>query len=322
MARGALSPDEALRITSSIGKALIHVHDRGLAHAALSPAGILVDGERAMLLDLGVFPTPLSSLVGPLASLPYSAPERLREGAPPSPQTDVYALASMLAEMLTGEPPADWPPDEGSFPARIAAVVDRGLDDRERRFESVDDLLIGLSEAKSIDPLPPSLPPAHQRAHPRAAYVTAARIRRPHGDALDGRIENISEGGLLVLGPSEVESGEAVLIRLALPNSGKIASEPATVCWVRAGTERAAFGVRFDSPAGQHRRGHPTLRRADGRARGSGAHVASGCEAVAKWTAARPAPYDRPRCRPPPAVNTAVTASAQSVYCAPAATIA
>lgn len=248
LARGALPVEEAVRIATAIGEALTHVHERGIAHAALSPAGVLVDHDRAMLLDLGVFPTPMSSVVGPLASIPYTAPERLRGGAPPSPLTDVYALAAMLAEMLTGDPPGDWPPESRGFPERIANVVDRGLDDVGRRFETIEALLGELREAKSIEPPPPSIATPPKRAHPRVTYVTAARVRRPNGDSLDGRTENISEGGILVLGAGEVELGDAVLVRLALPSSGKIASEPGTVRWIRGGTDKSAFGVEFDDP--------------------------------------------------------------------------
>ena len=248
LTRGALPPEEALRIAEAIGAALSHIHGRGLAHAALSPSGVMVERDRALLLDLGVFPTPLSSLVGPLASLPYSAPERLREGAPASAKTDVYSLAAMLAEMLTGDPPSEWSRREGTFHARIERVVDRGLAPAEERFDTVQDLLDGLTEASSIQPIPPSLPPPSKREKPRSAYVTAARVRRPHGDALDGRTENVSEGGLLILCNKAVDVGESVLVRFALPVSGTIVSEPATVRWVRGGEEKAAFGVSFDDP--------------------------------------------------------------------------
>jgi len=246
LARGALPVEEALRIATAVGEALCHIHERGIAHANLSPSGILVDHDHAMLLDLGVFPTPMSSLVGPLASMPYTAPERLRGDAAPSARTDVYALASMLAEMLTGEPPGDWPPDSRGFPERIANVVDRGLDDVGRRFETVEALIDALKEARSVEPVAPSVAPPPKRAHPRVSYVTAARVRRPNGDSLDGRTENISEGGILVLGAGKIELGDAVLVRLALPTSGKIASEPGTIRWIRAGGDKSAFGVEFD----------------------------------------------------------------------------
>ncbi|MCB9596759.1 MAG: PilZ domain-containing protein [Sandaracinaceae bacterium] len=250
MARGALPPEEAVLIALSLAEALIHVHALGMAHAALSPGSILVDGARVVILDLGIFPTPLSSLSGPLACVPYTAPERLTSGAPASRQTDVYTVAAILAEMLSGEPPEEWPPNEGSFPPALAAVVERGLDDAERRHPSMEAFAEAVRTA-TTDSLPPSEPPARlRRKSPRVAYVSAIRVRLGGDATLDGRTENICEGGLLVLGVGNVEVGASVLVRLALPASGRIVSEPATVRWVRGGEGQAkAFGVSFDDPA-------------------------------------------------------------------------
>ncbi len=250
MARGALPPEEAVAIASSIGEALIHLHTLGLAHAALSPGGILVDGTQAVLLDLGIFPTPLSSLSGPLASVPYTAPERLTSGAPASRGTDVYAVAAMLAEMLSGEPPEEWPPSERAIPASLAAVVETGLDEPTRRPPTMESFVDAIREAV-LSGLTPSNPPETLRRRSlRVAYVSAIRVRVANDTTLDGRTENVSEGGLLVLGVGDVQPGDALLLRLALPISGRIVSEPATVQWVRgSGGQAKAFGVSFDDPA-------------------------------------------------------------------------
>jgi len=249
IARGLFSPDEAVAIIIGLGEALCHMHALGMAHAALSPSCVLVDGHKARLLDLGIFPTPLSALTGPLASMPYVAPERLRSGGGANRQTDVYAVAAMLAEMLSGEAPEEWPPDELSFPAPLAAVVDRGLDEPQRRFDSMEAFVEAVRRAEEGGELRSTLPPSRRRRSKRAAYVSATRLRLPNG-TLDGRTENVSEGGMMVVGTGPVEVDDAVIARLALPKSGRIASEPGTVRWVRgSGVGARAFGVSFDDPA-------------------------------------------------------------------------
>ncbi|MBX3270131.1 MAG: PilZ domain-containing protein [Sandaracinaceae bacterium] len=249
MARGALPPVEAVDIALSLGDALMHVHSLGMAHAALSPASILVDDARVVLLDLGLFPTPLGSLTGPLASMPYTAPERLTSGAAASGRTDVYALAAILAEMLSGEPPEEWPPSEGALPAALAAVVETGLDEADRRPATMEAFIAAIRHAVR-EPLPPSIPPATMRRRgPRAAYVSAIRVRLEGDAILDGRTENVGEHGLLIVGAGPVEEGHSVLVRLALPTSGRIVSEPSTVRWVRGQGQVKAFGVEFDDPA-------------------------------------------------------------------------
>jgi len=245
-ARGRLTAEEAVDISLGIADALGHLHGLGIAHAALSPASVLLGETAVQLLDVGVFPTPLGSLSGPLASMPYVAPERLRAGAKPGPVSDVYSVAAMLAEMLTGEPPDHWPPDTGSFPAPVAAIVDRGLDDAERRHESIRALSEALLLATETEQME-SLPPTARRAHRRAAYVSAVRVRAGEG-TLDGRTENIGEGGVLIVGAGEVTELDEVLLRFALPTSGRLVSEPATVRWVRRAAETTAFGVSFDEP--------------------------------------------------------------------------
>ncbi len=250
MARGALPVEEAVPIAVSLGEALAHVHALGMAHAGLSPGSVLVEGGSALLLDLGIFPTPLAALSGPLASMPYSAPERLTAGAPASPRTDVYGVAAMLAEMLSGEPPEEWPPTAVAIPAKLAAAVEAGLDEVERRPASME-LFVDLVRDAALGPLVPSdVPDKLRRRTLRVAYVSALRVRLAADAVLDGRTENVSEGGLLILGAGPVGDGDRVIVRLALPMSGRIVSEPATVRWVRGAEGQAkAFGVSFDEPA-------------------------------------------------------------------------
>ncbi len=102
-------------------------------------------------------------------------------------------------------------------------------------------------------PLPPPLPlPATRRRFPRAPYVTPVRIL--HGDmVLDGRSEDVSVGGLLVLAPQAFEQAELVQVRFALPMTGRVIEVSATARWVKAARITGAVGLQFSSlPAEAH----------------------------------------------------------------------
>jgi len=83
--------------------------------------------------------------------------------------------------------------------------------------------------------VPPRLPelPTTRRRFARAPYVTPARILRANGGTLEGRSEDISVGGLLVLAPQAFEQEERVTVRFALPITGKLLEVPATARWVK-----------------------------------------------------------------------------------------
>jgi eukaryotic-like serine/threonine-protein kinase len=97
----------------------------------------------------------------------------------------------------------------------------------------------------------PSLP-ATRRRFPRAPYVTPVRIR--HGETvLDGRSEDVSIGGLLVLARQAFEQEELVRVRFALPMTGLVIELGATARWVKAAGTRGAVGLQFSTlPAEAH----------------------------------------------------------------------
>lgn len=249
LVRDAFPTEEAVDIALSLGDAVAHLHSLELAHAALSPASVVVHQSRATLLDLGIFPTPLGTVTGSLASIPYTAPERLRGRAPAGPRADVYSVTAMLVEMLTGGSTAEWATHELDFPAPLSKAIRLGLAEAPERHASMVVAAKALREATAAEPLPSSVPPAARRRHPRAPYVSPVRVRLREA-LVDGRSEDISEGGMLVLGvgDSGVDGGASVLLRFALPMSGKVVSEPATVQWAR-GARGEALGLSFDQPA-------------------------------------------------------------------------
>jgi serine/threonine-protein kinase len=105
--------------------------------------------------------------------------------------------------------------------------------------------------------LPPPLPAptaqaASRRRFARAPYVTPARIFRANGTTLDGRSEDISVGGLLVLAPQAFEHEERVKVRFALPITGKLLEVPAIARWVKMARGTGAVGLEFSALAPDH----------------------------------------------------------------------
>jgi serine/threonine-protein kinase len=94
--------------------------------------------------------------------------------------------------------------------------------------------------------------PATRRRFARAPYVTPVRIR--HGETvLDGRSEDVSVGGLLVLARQAFEQEELVRVRFALPMTGLVIELSATARWVKAAGTRGAVGLQFSTlPAEAH----------------------------------------------------------------------
>jgi hypothetical protein len=88
-----------------------------------------------------------------------------------------------------------------------------------------------------------------RRKHARAPYTTLARITQPSGAVLDGRLEEVSEGGLQFIGDHEVPGGQTVRIRFALPATGRVTEVGAIARWSRGARGSHATGFEFSEIA-------------------------------------------------------------------------
>ncbi len=107
--RGSRVPLQAIiSYVTDVAPALQYAHDQGLVHGDLKPENLLLGkNERVLLSDFGIallVPAPNSLHVPEMyGTLIYMAPEQIR-GAP-GLQSDQYALAVMMYEWLSGQPP-------------------------------------------------------------------------------------------------------------------------------------------------------------------------------------------------------------------------
>ncbi len=104
--------EEAVRITREIADALDYAHRRGIIHRDIKPENILLHDGRAMVMDFGIALAVSAAAGGrmtetglSLGTPHYMSPEQATAEKEITPRSDVYSLASVLYEMLAGEPP-------------------------------------------------------------------------------------------------------------------------------------------------------------------------------------------------------------------------
>ena len=103
-----LSAAQGARLGRDIAGALAYAHANGFVHGALSPEKILFDDEgHARVSDIAL--AGISAAIrrnDTVAEVRYLSPEQV-EGHAPGARSDVYALALILFEAVTGEPAFD-----------------------------------------------------------------------------------------------------------------------------------------------------------------------------------------------------------------------
>jgi serine/threonine protein kinase len=169
---GPMNPPRAIHVIEQLGAALDVAHAAGLVHRDIKPSNALVTArDFVYLIDFGIAhdgaATRLTSTGMMVGTLAYMAPERFTEGQADA-RSDVYALACVLHECLTGTQP--YPGDSleqqiaGHLtlapprPSAQRSEVPTGLDDviaagmakdPERRYQSGHELATAARQALS-----------------------------------------------------------------------------------------------------------------------------------------------------------------------------
>lgn len=110
LAEGPLEPTRAVHIIDQIAKALHAAHKVGLIHRDIKPSNILLDDDDfAYLIDFGIAraadETRMTKSGNTIGTFAYIAPERLDPQTDEDARSDIYSLACVLYEALTGKPP-------------------------------------------------------------------------------------------------------------------------------------------------------------------------------------------------------------------------
>lgn len=176
---GPLNPRSAVRVIEQVAVALEAIHNEGLVHGDVKPSNLFVAwGEFVYLLDFAV------------------APERYGPG-PVESSTDIYSLACVLYECLTGgqvvegeqaPKPTDINP---AIPAAFDEVMARGMAKRhEDRYQTARELAVAARDALA-SPVAAAAKPASEvefgryRLFELLGQGSMGSVYRAHDTALD-----------------------------------------------------------------------------------------------------------------------------------------
>jgi eukaryotic-like serine/threonine-protein kinase len=215
---GRLSPGAVLRIIRRIAWALSAAHDQGILHRNLKPSNIFLvaphgdypDREWVKLADFGLTS---AALIG--GTPPYAAPEANYGEQALDERSDVYSLAILAYELLSGRPPyfgdsleEIWERQRSSLPApliqaglhlpdRVEAAICKALSpDPENRPDSVADFA-QLLPARMPPPLRRITGPFHhsekEEEPPQAARPSVEILELSNIDATPIFAEIVAE---------------------------------------------------------------------------------------------------------------------------------
>ncbi len=281
-ARGALEPDDVLSLLRRSALALAEVHRRGFVHRDIKPANVFIASTRMgvevlKLIDFAhsgeVNVAPRSPTVPMEEIVDLADLQKLEELVPMlgDPRMDLYALGELVATCLGVEPGELL--ESLSSAKRGRALLGHRKDLPEELLDILDALLATSPSARpktadavlamlgdlgeqphqllsfpheeiAIDYGSKRRPSPARRRHLRAPYITPVRIVG-EDEHIDGRTEDISSSGLLVLafGPAELRGLRTV--RFALPTTGRVVEVRAVAKWRRERAGRTAIGLEF-----------------------------------------------------------------------------
>jgi hypothetical protein len=202
---GPMPREQGLRVLTEMASALDYIHQNGIVHRDVKPANVLLalDGS-VKLVDLGIALseelTRITAEGTALGSVPYMAPEQLG-GDEAGPATDVYALAAVAYEVLSGQrarragtpaevmaqianaPPPDLREALPEAPEQAAEVLRRAMSfEPADRPGSAGELIRQLGAAMAEpEPSPPTAEMPRTEL-PGAAAAAAAATNAPAPD--------------------------------------------------------------------------------------------------------------------------------------------
>jgi serine/threonine-protein kinase len=215
------APQRAIQIAQQIGRALGAAHDKGIVHRDLKPENVfLIDRDErrdfVKIVDFGIAKVqplagkpegPRLTRVGSVFGTPeYMAPEQAAGRSDTDGRVDVYALGTILYEMITGRtphksdstvrtiamqmldpimPPSQVRPDL-AIPKPLELAIMKALaKKREERYQTMGELVVALDEvtqqiknagaSSSLPPLPPGADPMLTPTPHVAIRTTEAR---------------------------------------------------------------------------------------------------------------------------------------------------
>jgi serine/threonine-protein kinase len=166
---GRLPVNDAVRITREAAQALEYAHQHSVIHRDIKPENILLTKDGSVLVaDFGIAraiagdtvtqtpggTTQLTETGVAVGTPAYMAPEQ-RFGTQANAQSDVYSLAAVLYELLTGQAVSAMVPrvrsERPEVSTALEAIVQRGLNpDPSQRFPSMEEFATALDRPDGV----------------------------------------------------------------------------------------------------------------------------------------------------------------------------
>lgn len=274
--KGPLPERQAIDYAVQIARGLAAAHARGIVHRDLKPENLFLTRDRRLkILDFGVaklartldhdaLTAVVDALTDPgsvIGTVGYMAPEQVR-GEPVDHRADIFALAIVIHEMLSGQRPfrrettaetmtAILKDDAPQLPAgttpALEMVVGRCLEKRrDDRFHSAHDLALALEVLANATTSPPAV------ARPVAARVPRRKALLYGASSLAVLASGFAGGMLLdrTARPTFAPSFRRLTFRRGLIRSARFAPDRQTIYYGALWDDDRCrvHSVRVDNP--------------------------------------------------------------------------
>jgi serine/threonine protein kinase len=166
---GPFPVDEVVRVGCAVASALAYAHGQGVVHRDIKPDNIMLEDQRVLVADFGLARAVSEvheklTATGTVVGTPtYMSPEQASGDKEIDGRSDIFALACVLYELLSGAPPFSGPTPQATLTRRFAgpprklrpvvqvpehmevAILRALVRDPAERFASAEDFAAALS---------------------------------------------------------------------------------------------------------------------------------------------------------------------------------